>query len=243
MSTLKIGIVEDEVIIADHLADILVKLGYEVIDPADSYAEAIQMIESKMPDLLLLDIQLKGKKDGIDLAAKIKDEYQIPFIFLTANADAATVERAKTVNPCSYLIKPFTKDDLYTAIEICMHNFSAAKPGRVSVAVNDLIINNCLFIKDGSHFNKVKYADVLYLESEHVYVKVHTASHSYLVRSSLQEYLEHFDSNRFFRIHRSYAINLEHIQSINPEYVIINNITLPIGKTFREQLLSRLKLG
>jgi two-component system response regulator LytT len=243
MSTLKIGIVEDEVIIADHMADILIKLGYEVIEPADSYAEAIQMIEQKMPDLLLLDIQLKGKRDGIDLAAKINDEYHIPFIFLTANADAATVERAKNVNPSSYLIKPFTKDDLYTAIEICMHNFSGLSPSKSSNASNNFIVSNALFIKEGQHFNKVKFADILYLESEHVYVKVHTANKVFLIRNSLQKYLENFDENYFLRIHRSYAINLEHIQSVNSEYVIINCVTLPVGKSYKDQLLDRLNLG
>ena len=65
MSKLKIGIVEDEVIIADHIAEILVKLGYDVAEPAASYAEAVQMIDDEKPDLLLIDIQLRGKRDGI----------------------------------------------------------------------------------------------------------------------------------------------------------------------------------
>ena len=243
MSKLKIGIVEDEIIIADHIAQILVHLGYEVTEPAASYTEAIKMIEEERPDLLLVDIQLKGRRDGIDVATKIKEAYRIPFIFLTANADSATVERAKKASPASYLIKPFTKDDLYTAIEICIYNSSETKPERSAETTNNFVINDALFIKEGQHFNKVKFSDVLYLESEHVYVKVHTASRNYLVRSSLQEYLEHFDTKYFFRIHRSYAINLQHIQSINSEYVIVNGITLPIGKTYREELLSRLNLG
>lgn len=243
MNKLKIGIVEDEIIIADNLAEILTKLGYEVTEPVASYTEAIKMIEEERPDILLIDIQLKGKKDGVDLATKIKDSYQLPFIFLTANADAATVLRAKKTNPASYLIKPFTKDDLYTAIEICMHNSSGKKPGRLAEAENNFIINNALFIKDGLHFNKVKFCDILYLESEHVYVKVHTANKFFLVRSSLQEYLEHFDSKLFFRTHRSYAVNLEQIQSVNGNSVIINGITLPVGKTYRDKLLGRLNLG
>ncbi len=243
MNKIKIGIVEDEVIIADHIADILVKLGYDVTEPAGSYAEAIQMIEDEKPDLLLLDIQLRGKKDGIDVATKIKDNYHLPFIFLTANADIATVERAKKANPASYLIKPFTKDDLYTAIEICIHNSSVTKPGKSPEANNNFVINNALFIKDGQHFSKIKFADIFYLESEHVYVKVHTANKNFLVRSSLQEYLEHFDKQNFFRIHRGFAVNMEHIQSVNAEYVIINDVTLPIGKSYRDQLLARLNIG
>ncbi len=82
MSKIKIGIVEDEAIIADNLSNTLTQLGYDVAEPATSYAEAITMIETEKPDLLLLDIQLKGKKDGIDLAMKIKEDYHLPFIFL-----------------------------------------------------------------------------------------------------------------------------------------------------------------
>lgn len=243
MNKIKIGIAEDEIIIADHLAEILIKLGYDVTESAATYAEAIKMIEEETPDIVLIDIQLKGKKDGIDLATKIKETYQLPFIFLTANADAATVLRAKKTNPASYLIKPFTRDDLYTAIEICMYNASGKKNSRLPEAENNFILKSALFIKDGIHFNKVKFSDILYLESEHVYVKIHTATKFFLVRSSLQEYLEHFDSKLFFRTHRSYAVNLDHIQSVNATSVIINDITLPLGKTYRDELLGRLNLG
>ena len=242
MSKLKIGIVEDEVIIADHIAEILVKLGYDVAEPAASYAEAVQMIDDEKPDLLLIDIQLRGKRDGIELAAKINENYHIPFIFLTANADASTIDRAKKVNPSSYLIKPFTRDDLYASIEVCLHNASSTKSEKTE-ANSSYIISNALFIKDGQHFNKVKIADILYLESEHVYVNVHTAAKAFLVRTSLQDYLENFDSINFIRIHRSYVINLDHIQSVSSEYVIINGVTLPVGKSFRNNLLARLNLG
>lgn len=241
MSKVKIGIVEDEAIIADHIASLLTQLGYQVAEPAGSYAEALQLLEEEKPDLLLLDVQLGGRKDGIDLGAKIREDYRIPFIFLTANADGATVERAKKVNPAGYLVKPFTRDDLYTAIEICLHNSSADRPETTERAGKPFA--TALFIKDGPLFNKVRVADILYLESEHVYVNVHTADRKFLVRTSLQDYLAHFDPQSFLRIHRSYAVNLEHIQSVHPEYVIINGITLPVGKSFRSELVKKLNIG
>ncbi len=242
MSTIKIGIVEDEVIIADHIASILIQLGYAVPEPVGSYAEAIQMIDEERPDLLLLDVQLRGKKDGIDLAAKINESYAIPVIFLTANADSATLQRAKQVSPATYLIKPFTKDDLYAAIEICLHNSSPSRQ-KSTQRPAQTFANTSFFIKDGQLFNKVKFANVLYLESEHVYVNVHTAGKVFLVRTSLQDYLVNFDADNFLRIHRSYAINIEQLQSVNAEYVIINGVTLPVGKSYRQQLLKRLNLG
>jgi DNA-binding LytR/AlgR family response regulator len=243
MIKLKIGIVEDEVIIADNIADILQKLGYKVAEPAATYAEAMQMIEDEKPDLLLLDIQLKGKKDGIDIATKINEVYRIPFIFLTANADTATVDRAKKANPSNYLVKPFTKEDLYAAIEVCLYNSYAFKAARPLTAGSNFALSDALFIKDGQLFYKVKFSDILYMESEHVYVNVYTAHKSFLVRSSLNDYLANFDAETFFRIHRSYVINLNHVHSVSAECVIINGVTLPVGRSYRQQLFGRLNLG
>ena len=243
MNKIKIGIVEDEVIIADNLSNTLVNLGYHVAEPAASYAEAISMIETEKPDLLLLDIQLKGKRDGIELAMKIKKDYHLPFIFLTANADTATVQRAKQVAPPAYLVKPFTKDDLYTSIEICLHNSSTNKEEKQVQEYSNYIINDAIFIKEGQLFHKVKFTDILYLESEHVYVQVHTAEKKYLVRTSMQQYLSHFDNRKYVRIHRSYVVNIDQVQTISTENVVIKGIELPIGKTFQDELLSRLRLG
>ena len=243
MSKIKIGIVEDEVIIADNLSNTLIHLGYDVAEPAASFAEAIAMIETENPDLVLLDIQLKGIKDGIDLAWKIKEDYHLPFIFLTANADAATVQRAKLVAPPAYLVKPFSKDDLYTSIEICLHNSSTNKNKKQETENGNYVINDAIFIKEGHYFHKVKFSDILYLESEHVYVQVHTAEKKFLVRTSMQQYMSHFDEKKFFRIHRSYVVNLEQIQTISADHVVIKAVELPIAKTCQEELLSRLRLG
>ena len=88
MTVLKIGVVEDELIIARTILNTLDELGYSHCGPAINYTEAIEMLEQNKPDLLLLDIQLSGKKDGIDVAQKLNELYQVPFIFLTANSDA-----------------------------------------------------------------------------------------------------------------------------------------------------------
>jgi two-component system, LytTR family, response regulator LytT len=244
MSKLKIGIVEDEMIIASNISNTLEAIGYEVATIASTYMEALEMLDKEKPDLVLLDINIKGKKDGIDIAWKIREDYDIPFIFLTANADAATLERAKLTEPPAYLVKPFTKDDLYTSIEISIHNYSKKQAEKTFVKETDnYVIKDSLFIKEGNYFHKVKFADILYLESEHVYVNVHTLDKKIMVRTSMQQYLDNFDQNRFFRIHRSYVVNLDHIQTINTENIVVNNVTLPIGKTFRSDLLSHIKLG
>ena len=124
MSKIKVGIVEDEMIIALGITETLKELGYEPTQPATNYTQAMEMIARETPDILLLDIQLSGAKDGIDVAAAVRKGLSIPIIFLTANADAATVQRAKEVSPDAYLVKPFRPKELFTSIELCLSNFS-----------------------------------------------------------------------------------------------------------------------
>ena len=243
MSSIKVGIVEDEMLIAEGIADALQQLGYETTEPVINYTDALKMIEVERPDILLIDIQLRGKKDGIDLAARVRADFNIPFIFLTANSDAATVERAKKLNPPAYLVKPFKKDDLYTSIEICLHNFSASGQKKEPVDKDNYIIKDSIFIKQGHQFDKVRIDDITYLESENVYIYVHTIKGKFLVRGSIQGYMDLIDRPSFFRVHKSYAVNAAHIARINSESVSINGKDIPIGKTYRDELLGFLKLG
>src|SRR5687767_1717336 len=106
MEKVKIGIVEDDEIIAKNLTIILKSLGYDTPVPANNYEEALKMIENWKPDLVMLDIQIDGEKNGIDVAEAINRDFKIPFIFLTSNSDKYTIDRAKKVFPPAYLIKP-----------------------------------------------------------------------------------------------------------------------------------------
>jgi CheY-like chemotaxis protein len=94
VNKIKILIVEDELVIAEDLKDTLEDLGYEVVGIAISAREALAMIEEKSPDLALLDVQIKGGRDGIELAADINERYHLPFIMLTSHADLQTINRA-----------------------------------------------------------------------------------------------------------------------------------------------------
>ena len=109
MADLKIGVVEDELVIARTILTTLDELGYLHCGPSINYTEALEMLEHDKPDLLLLDIQLAGRKDGFDIAEHINERYKLPFIFLTANSDIETIDRAKKVKPHAYIVKPFTK--------------------------------------------------------------------------------------------------------------------------------------
>lgn len=105
------------------------------------------------------------------------------------------------------------------------------------------LAQDLLFIKQGATYYKVRLDEILYLESDNIYIHVHTAGKKYLVRNTISQYLDILNAPQFFRIHRSFAINLHHVQAIEVNHIIINNQPIPIGKTFRNELLNSLRLG
>jgi len=243
MGKIRIGLVEDEVIIADDLQALLVGLGYDCADPCGTYEEAIEMLETCKPELAILDINIGSKRDGIDVAKYIRANFDIPFIFLTASSDVNTVARARETLPNAYLVKPFQKEDLYTAIEVAVYNFNhqnkVVVPDATKAAGRQ--VRDSLFIKEGDYFHKVRFDDILYLSSEHVYVTVHTEKRKYLVRSSMQEFLEGFDASQFIRVHRSYVVNINKVEKINTSTILLpQQLEVPLSKNCREELLKSL---
>jgi len=120
-------IVEDESIIAMEIASRLRKLGYQVAAIAQAGPEAIARAEELQPDLVLMDICLKGKMDGVEAAAVIRQRFDIPVIYLTANTDEQTFQRAKVTEPYGYLLKPFEERELHTTIEIALYKAATAQ--------------------------------------------------------------------------------------------------------------------
>lgn len=238
MEAIKVGIVEDEMVIALTIESFLEELGYQVCGPTNTYTEALKMIETEKPDLLLLDINLSGSKDGIDVAEKIETDYNLPFIFLTAFSDKHTVERAKGVNPGAYILKPFTKDELFTTIEIAFNSFNKRK--QFASKPNDIAKDFAVF-KDGQTFHKVFYKDIVYLESKGNYTLLNCITQrQVLVRSPFTELLESLPARIFCRVHRSFAVNVDQVISIDALDVVMLQGKVPLSKGYRDSFLSRI---
>ncbi|GGM95756.1 hypothetical protein GCM10010967_31540 [Dyadobacter beijingensis] len=238
MADLKIGVVEDELVIARTILSTLDELGYQHCGPAINYTEAMQMLEKDKPDLLLLDIQLAGRKDGFDVAEQLNETNKLPFIFLTANSDFETIDRAKKVKPHAYIVKPFTREELYAAIEIAFLNFTGKQAIEKLEKPAASATRNYLFVKDGYVFRKVFFDELLYLESEANYVLLHlTSQKKIVVRSTINDFTEQLDPGRFLRIHRRFAVNSHYIEDIFPNEISLRSEKLPIGKSYREELL------
>lgn len=116
----KILVVEDEALVAADLEERLQDLGYCVCGQSDNYAEALQQVEQYRPDLVLLDICLQGQRDGIEVAGELRQRSRVPFIYLTAYADAPTLMRASQTRPSGYVLKPLRTRDLDAAIQMAL---------------------------------------------------------------------------------------------------------------------------
>ncbi len=238
-STIKIGIVEDELIIAEKIKKLLLGMGYEVCEPVSNYAEALQMIKEEKPDLLLLDINLNDTKDGIDLAQTVNEVFQLPFIFLTANSDSATIERAKKVKPNAYLLKPFSKDELYAAIEIVFNNFKSSAP--VEIATKQHTQKDFIFIKENNRFVKVQFLEIIYIESCENYVVVHTKDKkSNIVRSTFTDFIAQLPAPAFIRVHRGFAVQLSFVDHVEPTEISAHGYKIPVSNTYKADLFTQL---
>ena len=131
MSNANVLVVEDEAITALDIEQSLKHIGYGVVGTCDTGEAAVERANQSKPDLILMDIMLKGQMDGITAAAKIRSMRDVPVVFLTAFADEGTLSRAKIVDPYGYILKPFEEAELRTAIELALHRFKReGHPGR-----------------------------------------------------------------------------------------------------------------
>ena len=123
----RILIVEDEHIVAMGIKRMLKGLGYTVTGVASSGEDAISKAESTFPDLVLMDIMLKGELDGVEAAKEIKERFDVPVVYLTAYSDSNILERVKKTGPFGYIVKPFDEKDLHRNIEIALHRYRKEK--------------------------------------------------------------------------------------------------------------------
>jgi two-component system, response regulator PdtaR len=132
MTNTSIILVEDEIIVAADVKNRLENMGYSVLGIFDNGDEAIQKAGELKPNLVLMDIVLKGEMDGIDAAQNIRELYDIPIIYLTAYSDEKTLERAKVTEPFGYVLKPFEDREIQSAIEMALYKHKMEKRLKAS---------------------------------------------------------------------------------------------------------------
>lgn len=370
-------VVEDESIVAKDIQNTLTRLGYHVPATASSANTAFDKLDEFKPDLVFLDIKLKGDIDGIQIAERIKTEYDIPVIFLTSFVDKATLDRAKVTEPYAYLVKPYNEPDLQSAVEMALYkskkdketksdknlyaralshldeaviitdvegkiifmnqraenmlgygnesaggkflselikvqsefvqlsqredfykailngkdlsvndaeisvshsgksikgNFSSSpvkdekgslsgnafviresnaaatqstKPVAVSASeanlpFDNLIIQNSFFVKKGSMLVKVFLDNIQWIQAMDNYVIIQTNTDQFVIHSTMRDIEMKLPPTKFMRVHRSYIISLEKVSVLDENTIVINDKTIPIGKSYKDAFMERL---
>lgn len=233
MNTAKsILIVEDEPLIAADIASILNNNGYQVAGKVDNADAALEKLQIVSPDLLLLDIKIEGDIDGIGLAHQIRKKYSVPHIFLTSFYDEPTILRARETSPHGYIVKPFEERDLLINVGLALHKKVEKSP--------QLPIIDKFFIRNNQEMIAVDVKDILYVQADDNYATLYTAKQKHIVSHTLKSVEEKLVPQGFIRIHRSYLINFQKITSINEGYIYIDLHKVPLGNSYREELVKLL---
>src|SRR6202008_2171836 len=199
-------------IVAKDIQHSLKKLGYTVVGICSTGEDAIRTAEELKPDLVLMDIMLKGDMSGIEAAAQIREKYNLPVIYLTAYADESTLSKAKVSEPYGYIIKPFKEIDLHTSIEMAIYKHkkvSEIKKERdflYSLVENKEGSKDILFVKSNSRLVKVNTHDIFYIEALKDYVVINTELTRYTIHSTMKDIEKRLAPNEFMRVHRSFIV-------------------------------------
>lgn len=240
----KILIVEDEMIIGANISLQLTKLGHEVVGVIPRGEEALLFLKDSKPDIILMDINLKGELDGVETSRLIQNQYNIPIIYITANADEANFNRAKSTKPQAFITKPFKKLDLQRNIELTLSRIkdmeeSTATSKKVEGA--PLILSDSIFVKHQEKMVKIIISDILYVEADRNYCRIFAKSKEYLLVMTLKDLDEKLPKDHFLRIHRSFIINISQIDEVGNSHVVVAKKVIPLSKSYRDVLLQRLQ--
>ncbi|WP_018476245.1 LytR/AlgR family response regulator transcription factor [Pontibacter roseus] len=255
MARLKLLIAEDDVVIAQNLSLSLEEMGYEVCQTVSTGEELLLSVHQHTPDLVILDITLEGKLDGIDTAAMLAKSTRVPFIFMTAFSDKETIDRAKQTNPHAYLVKPFDARTLQSSIELAIHNAGTRQrqpeahmitPSQAVATeideTDNFLLHDTLFVKVRNRLEKVALEDIIWIEAQDIYCNIKTRTGLYLVSQSLKNLEQRLPPSQFMRVHRSYIVHLTAIEAIEDNNILIGGKQIPIGNTHKDALLKRLQI-
>ena len=248
MSKINVLVVEDESIVSKDIQHSLKKLGYNVVGASPTGEKAIELAGTEKPDIVLMDIMLKGEMNGIEAASQIKELYSVPVIFLTAYADESTLSKAKITEPYGYVLKPFKEIDLHTTIEMAIYKHSKEQEVMKERDLLFSLVENkeskdFIFVKSNSKLVKLKNSDIFYIEALKDYVVIHTKDARYTIHSTMKDIDSKMGADDFVRVHRSYIVRLDKIATIEYPNLTLENIDkiIPIGGSYREDLNKKIK--
>lgn len=244
---MKILIAEDNLIFANTLELMVEELDYELAGIANNATDLLRLYAATEPDLLLLDIQLNGTKDGIDIANQIMDSKRpVPIIFMTALQDKATFERAKATNPFAYLVKPFDALLLQRTIELAFYKYEQGflEEDNFIGWEKDMVIKDSLFVKIDQRLEKVLMQDITYIDVMTKHTNIYTTKQEYMLRMSLKDLYAKLPTGMFMQINRYTLVNVNCIEGVDLQDLKIKvagkNHT--ITRNYKDYVLGRMNV-
>ncbi len=249
MAKINVLVVEDESIVSKDIQQSLKKLGYNVVGAASNGLRAIELVEQEKPDIILMDIMLKGDMTGIDTAEVIKERFHIPLIFLTAYADESTLSKAKVTEPHGYIIKPFKEIDLHTSIEMALYKHGKEKEVEkerdlLYSLVEGRVNKDFIFVKSNSRLIKLRSQDIYFIEALKDYVVINALKARFTIHSTMKDIEKKLPGDDFIRVHRSYIVRVDKIAAIEYPNLILEDDkkTIPIGGSYKDDLVNSINL-
>lgn len=236
---ISIYILEDELLLAEDLKSKLENLSYKVIGIGTSGADAIGFINKTIPDIALLDIDIEGEMDGIEVGSYLKKAFNVPVIYLTQFKDLQTFDKAKVVGPSSYLTKPVNIWDLVRAIELSITNASIASlPNN-----RGFLLEKAFYLRSNQQtFEKVATDQILYLKASGAYTEIITINRTFLFSDNLSYFERRLLSLKLLRVHRSWIVNIDKVDRIEDMSLIVRDTVIPTGKTYRKLIRDHFRM-
>lgn len=243
MANIKVLIVEDDELYAEQLKLLVEEMGYIVIGHIEHSKDFLKMAYALQPDLILMDIHLPGTKNGIELAQQINSRENIPIIFITSFGDDQTFESAKSSRPFAFILKPFSKKKLQRTIELAVSRL-VFQEGVYNGWKRDIISQGHFYVKVSNKLEKLKISNILYIEVMNKDCTIHSIDKQVTLRIPLTELLEKLSDTHFIRIHRSFLVNLEHVDSVDlgQQVIQVGKAEIPFSKTYKEDMMKRINL-
>ncbi len=230
-------IVEDQLLVAQSIEAMVKGHGMEVLGTVTSGEAALTFAEQRPPDLVIMDIKLQGKLDGIQTAKALHETLRIPVIFLSDFTDNVTVKKALAAYPVNYLAKPFTERDLLRAVDLAIFNANAIR------AQHNNEDDEFVFLKTGPQtYSRLDYQNIVFLEAERAYCSVHGTDKTHVVAASMATLLEQLDPQRFVKIHRSFVVNIRKVREFTGTEIVVDGHRLPVSEQHRAELMNRLNI-
>lgn len=246
MRTVSVLIVEDKAVIAESIAAALKKAGYSIAGKAESGEEALTMVKNNPPDVVLMDIQLAGKLDGIQTAVKIRSLIDIPIIYLTDYSDENTISRAKPTRPAAYLLKPFKPQDLLIAIEIAFYNASTGREPSLRdnkrTGEDVFTLTDRFFLRSKDAFHRLDVSEILWIKADRSYYEIQTTDKTITLVGNLNALKQKLTHPLLVRVHRSFIVNIDKVTGIKGYILMIGPHEIPWGVTYRKEINARFQM-